>query len=123
MEPLIECGFFREGGHLCRWLLQRPGVDLECSWDGLCWVLLVSQGLKGAFFVPVCITWLPWGTGDCGMDCFGCALGLVGVSSAHWCLSLWAVSCVSGAVDRTVFGFTQLFPNYGSFWGSLLALD
>ena len=55
MEPLIECGFFfLGGGESCRWLLQRPGVDFECSWDGLCWVLLVSLG--------------------CGMDYFGSAL-------------------------------------------------
>ena len=27
----------------------------------------------------------------CGTDCFGCAIGLVGVSPAHWCMSLWAV--------------------------------
>ena len=24
----------------------------------------MSQGLKSAFFVPVCVAWLPWGTGD-----------------------------------------------------------
>ena len=60
--------------------MRGPGVDFECSWDGLCWVLLVSQGMRGAFFVPVCITWLPWGTGGFSRDCFCCARGFVGVS-------------------------------------------
>ena len=32
------------------------------------------------------------GTGGCAMDCFGCVWGLVGVSLAHWCQNLWAVS-------------------------------
>ena len=28
--------------------------------------------------VPVCITWLPCGYRGCGIDCFGCVLGLLG---------------------------------------------
>ena len=34
--------------------------------------------------------------------CFGCTQELVGVSPVHWCLCLWVVWCVSGAVDRDV---------------------
>ena len=65
--------FFISGGggrNLCRWLVQRigwqdgadicvwrPGIDFECSWDGLSWVLLVSQGLRCAFFVQ-CLRYL-----------------------------------------------------------------
>ena len=43
-------------------------------------------GAEGCTLVPVCVTWLPCA---CGMDCFGCVLGLFGVSPAHWCLSFW----------------------------------
>ena len=83
----------------------------------------VLGAIRGAFFVPACVTWLPWGTGGSGMDCFGCAWRLAGVSPAHWRLSLWAVCCVSGAVDRDVrlclvlFSMILLFPNYGRSWG------
>ena len=95
MEPLTGYGFVcfflggGGGGIKCRWLLQRPGVDFECSCMG--WLVLgplVSQGLRSEFFVPVCVAWLPWGIRGCGMDCFGSALGLVGVFFTHWCLSL-----------------------------------
>ena len=72
LEPLIEC------------------VNFECSWDGLCWVLLVFQGRRGALLFLFALLGSLVGTGGCGMDCFGCVLGLFGVSSAHWRLSFWA---------------------------------
>ena len=83
--------FFLGGGHLCRWLLQRPGVDFECSWNGLCWVLLVSQGLRGAFFVLVCVTGSLGVLGDPAWTVLVVHGDLLGFPPVHWCLSLWAV--------------------------------
>ena len=49
-----------------------------------------SGGLRSAvlFLFPLLGSLV--GTGGCGMDCFGCMLGIFGVSPAHWCLSFWA---------------------------------
>ena len=50
------------------------------------------QGAEGCTLVPVCVIGSLVGAGGCGMDCFGCILGLFGVSPAHGhgCLSFWA---------------------------------
>ena len=73
-------------------------------------------GAEGAFFVPVCVSWLPWGTEGFGMGCFGCAKGLVAVSPLHWCPCLWVVWCVSGVVDRDVRLRLVLLGMLGCIW-------
>ena len=48
------------------------------------------QGLRGALLFLFALLGSLVGIRGCGMDCFGCVLGLVGVPPAHWCLGLWA---------------------------------
>ena len=103
--------------------VQGPGIYLECSWDGLCWVLLVSQGDEDAFFLLLFALLGSFGApGGFGMGCLGCVRVFVGVSPAHRCLCLWAIWCLR-AVDRDVrlslvlLSMIVLFPDYTSFCG------
>ena len=47
-------------------------------------------GARGALLFLFALLGPLAGTGGCGMDCFGCVLGLFEVSNAHWRLSFWA---------------------------------
>ena len=69
------------------------------------WVVLGHFGVPGAegSILCSCLCYLaPLGYQGIRHGLFWCTQGLVGVSPAHCCLSLWAVRCVLGAVNRDV---------------------
>ena len=39
MSMVLQRVGWRNGADIGVW---GPGIDFECSWDGLCWILLVS---------------------------------------------------------------------------------